>query len=308
MLNFDDDAHKFQVTPQSPQLALEFGTRMFFTSLTTGLLVAQLEATVAAVGTGFNSFLVFPALLFHAESVALVPPTPNAGAAEARFRSNFEFGFVQGARWGDVHLEYWASTAALGRTIVHISMPNTFEVDTETSVQPWTHAATGRFKVTNVTKRGAGSLAFKAEADFGDHPMLVFPHTIASHTTPALQRFLRWVTFTIDFRTIFCFRDKSDGSFTPISATEWRVHFDHLVSYTGNGANRAVNNRVGDPNFPRGGNPSIVNQTDRDILAMAKRGSPLLTPGLLQQRLTNAALRTETDETPNADFDSKFFQ
>jgi hypothetical protein len=175
-------------------------------------------------------------------------------------------------------------------------------------MQPWTHAATGRFKVTNVTKPGASSLRFKAEADFADHPMLMFPHTIASHTTPALRRFLRWVTFTIDFRTIFCFRDKSDGSFTPISATAWRVHFDHLVSYTGDGANRTVDNRVGAPQFPRGGSPSDVKQTDRDILAMAKGGSPFSTPAVLNQRLTDAARRTETDETPNADFDSKFFQ
>jgi hypothetical protein len=307
MLDFDDDAHKFQVVPQTPQLALEFGNRLFFTSLTTGLPVANLEASLAAGGGAFSSFLVFPALLFHAEAVALVPKGSNPQAAEARFRSNFEFGFVQGIRLGDVHLEYWGSTAALGRTIVHITLPNTFEVDTEASIQPWTHMAASRFKVTNVTKANSKSLSFKVEADFADHPMLIFPHTL-SNATSSLRRFLRWLNFTWDFRTIFSFRDKSDGSFTPISATVWRVRFDHLVSYTGNGSSRSVNNRIGDPGFPRGGSPSDEKDTDRNILAMAKRGSPFLTPTVLDRRLHDATLRTETDETPNADFDSAFWQ
>src|ERR1700682_84904 len=98
MLDFDESAHKFQVVPQTPQLALEFGTRLFFASLTTGLPVTELEASLAAGGAAFNSFLVLPALLFFAEAVALVPQGSNPQAAEGHFRRNFEFGFVQGIR------------------------------------------------------------------------------------------------------------------------------------------------------------------------------------------------------------------
>ena len=164
MLEFDDDAHKFTVLPQSPQLSIEFGPRLFFTSLTTGLPGAQLEASLAAGQSAFNSFLVFPALLFDAEAVALVARGANAAAAEARFRSNFEFGFVQGTTFPDVHLEYWGRTRNEGRSIVHIDMPLMFEVDTDPAIQPWTRIARERFKVTNVTKTGTGPLRFKVES------------------------------------------------------------------------------------------------------------------------------------------------
>jgi hypothetical protein len=301
MLDFDDNAHKFQVTPQSPQLALEFGATLFFTSLTTGMPINELEAA----GTSkFNSFLVFPALSFHAEAIALVPRVPNAAAAEVQFRRKFEFGFVQGTTLPSVHLEYWGKTRADGRSIVHISMPPTFEVDTDPSTQPWTRTASSRFKVTNVTKHPSGPMRFKIEADFADHPMVMLPHTIG---TPSLQRFIRWVRFTRDFRTIFCVLDKPAGSFDAISATQWRVPFDHLVSYTGGGSNRKVDNRAGSPNFPRGGSPSDVHGPERDILAMAGRGAPLVTAAVLDARFKDPARRTETDETPNADFDPSFW-
>jgi hypothetical protein len=186
-------------------------------------------------------------------------------------------------------------------------MPNVFEVDTDPTIQPWTRAAASRFSVTDVTKQGDTNLSFQVAAEFSDHPLVQFPHTL-TFNNPFKQFFLRWVTFTVDFRTIFTFRDKSDGSFNAISATEWRVHFDHLVSYIGNGANHSVNNRVGAPGFPSGGNPSIVSQTDRSILAMAKAGSPFHTQAVLSQRLNDPARWTVTDETPNADFDSTFWQ
>lgn len=305
MLSFDDDAHKFQVVPQSPQLTLEFGSKLFFTSLTTGLPAAQLEASLATDQAAFNSPLVFPALLFFAKAVALVPRGANASAAEAQFRRNFEFGFVQGTRFPSVHLEYWGKTGAAGRSIVHIDMPLDFEVDTDPMTQPWTRIASSRFKVTNETKGASGPLRFKVEAEFQDHPMLILPHTIGRL---ASERFLRSITFTRDFRTIFCYRDKSDSSFNAISATRWTIPFNHFVSYTGGGSTRNIDNRVGPPNFPSGGSPSDVQLEDHRILSMAKSGSPIVTVNILNTRMKDPGVRTETDETPNADFDPAFWK
>lgn len=303
-LVFDENAHHFTVTPQSPQLALEFGPRLFFTSLTTGLPADQLDAALAAGQSAFNNLLVFPALLFHAEAVVLVSQGTNAIAAEVKFRSSFEFGFVQGTSFPSIHLEYWGSTAAAGRTIVHIGMPLGYEVDTDPLTQPWTHIAANRFKATNVTAKPAGPLRLKIESEFSDHPMVVLKHTIG---TAPNQRFLRWVKLTRDFRTIFCAREKATNTFLPISATNWRISFDHWVRYTGNGANRTVDNKVGPPNFPRGGTPSNIEQTDRDVVAMAQRGAPFVTHATLFTRLTSASNRTETDETPNTAFDTGFW-
>ncbi len=304
MLDFDENAHKFTVAAQSPQLSIEFGPKLFFTSLTAGLPADQLEATLAAGSAAFNNFLVFPALLFNAEAVALVPRGADAVAAEVRFRNNFEFGFVQGTAFPSLHLEYWGRTREAGRTIVHIDMPLGFEVDTDPLIQPWTRAASRRFKVRNVTTTASVPLRMKVEADFADHPMVVLPHTIGA---PPNQRFLRWVNFTRDFRTIFALRDKSNGSFSAISATQWRVKFDHLIRYSGNGANRIVDNRVGPPNFPRGGTPSNVEARDRNILGMAQAGAPLVTVSTLNTRLHDPARRTETDETPNPGFVPNFW-
>jgi hypothetical protein len=297
MLDFDEDAHKFTVTPQSPQLAIEFGPKLFFTSLTTGLPAEALERSLAAGVAAFNNFLVFPAPLFDAEAVALVPR-----GAEARFRGNFEFGFVQGTTFPSVHLEYWGKTREEGRSIVHIQMPLTFEVDTDPITQPWTRVASGRFKVTNLTSTAAGPLRLKVEASFADHPMIVMPHTIG---TPPQQRFLRWVKYNRDFRTIFAVRDKSTRSFDAISATRWRVPFDHLIRYIS--GSPTVDNRVGPPNFPRGGTPSDIQAADRDILRMATSGGPFVTVATLNARLHDPTFRTETDETPNADFDRSFW-
>ncbi|MFM0202607.1 hypothetical protein PQR53_22350 [Paraburkholderia fungorum] len=140
-LVFDENAHHFTVKPQSPQLALEFGARNFYTSLTTGLPVNQIDAGLAAGQSAYNNFLVYPALQFHAEAVLLVPQGTNPSAAEARFCSSFEFGFVQATSFPSIHLEYWGSTAAAGRTMVHIDMPPGYEVDTDPVTKPWTHIA-----------------------------------------------------------------------------------------------------------------------------------------------------------------------
>ena len=85
------------------------------------------------------------------------------------------------------------------------------------------------------------------------------------------------------------------------------MKFDHLVRYAAGGSNRIVDNRVGPPNFPRGGSPSDIQQPDRDILGMAQRGAPFVTVTDLNARLHDPARRTETDETPNADFVSNFW-
>jgi hypothetical protein len=304
MLDFDDTLHKFQVVPQTPQFGLELGNNRFFTSLTSGVPVAALDEALARGRGLWDSFMVPPALSFHAECVALVPKGANPQAAETRFRSNFEFGFVQGISRSPIRMEYWGAIRDHGRTFVSIPMPNTFEVDTAPAIQPWTHMAASRFKVTNVTKAGSTSLSFKVEADFTDHPMLFLRNYL--YGANSQLRYLRWLTFTTDFRTIFSFRDKSDGSFTPISATEWSVRYNHFLSYSGNGSSHSIDNRIGSPNFPRGGNPSIVNNTDRNILAMAQAGTPLLTPQVLDQRLNRRSWQ-ETEEAPNADFHAAFW-
>ena len=303
MLAFDDNAHKFTVTAQSPRLGLEFGAKMFFTPLTGGLPVDAIEATFTAGQGAFNNVLVPPALLFSAEAIALVPKGAD-GQGGARFRRNFEFGFVQGTSWPSVHLEYWGKTKADGRSIVHIDMPATMEVDTDPAIVPWTRVGASRFQVAQVGSPTSDPLRFKVTADFSDHPMLIFPHTIG---TPALKRFVRSVSFTRSFRTIFSVLDKSDGSFTAISATEWRIPFDHIVTYTNGGTTRTVQNKVGAPNFPRGGSPSVVDRQDRDILAKAKARTPLVTQSLIDARLKSGVSRSETDNTPNDDFDSSFF-
>lgn len=299
-MKFDDDAHKLKLVPQSPQLLLEFGNRLFFTSLTQGLSAQAIEASLATSGSAFNNFLVFPAILFLAESVALVP------ANEAlSFLNRFEFGFIQGIRWGDVHLDYWGSTASQGRTTVHITMPNMFEVDTDAGMSPWTRAAGSRFQVQKLSG-ASGNSRFKVTSDFSDHPMLMFPHTLNDAAT-ARRHLLRLVQFRIQFRTIFCFRDRTNGAITAISSTNWEVKFDHLVSYSSGGTVRNVNNRVGPPFFPGGGSPSNIEQVDRDVVAMAKRGSPLHTPAVLRARLHDPNQTTVTDETPNSDFVQSFF-
>src|SRR5215208_864218 len=141
MLTFDDARHNFTVASNARQ-QLEFGNRFFFTTLTGGMPIQTLEQALLNGASLFGSSLIFPALSFHAESVVLMPKATSAQFPEQQLLGGFEFGFVQGLKSMDVHLEYWGQVAANGRSILHISMPNVFEVDTDPSTQPWTRVAT----------------------------------------------------------------------------------------------------------------------------------------------------------------------
>ena len=220
----------------------------------------------------------------------------------------FEFGFVQGLKSLDVHLDYWGQIAANGRSVLHISLPNVFEIDTDAAIQPWTRTSASRFQLRNVTQKASKFNALGISSDFTDHPMYVFAHTV-QHTLPTnvvVPHFIRSVGFKREFRTIFCARSKKDGTFTPISSTVWIIDYDHTVDYSQNGANRTVTTSVS-TKFPSGGSPSNVNATDRQIMAMAKAGSPLVTHELITKRLQDKSLRTVTEEDTNADFVSSFW-
>lgn len=309
MVTFRQDGHKFQVIPQSPAQRLEFGNRLFFTSLTGGVPILDLETAILA-GSLFNSGLLPPALLFHAECVALLSKNEEP-FQEAQFRRKFDFGFVQGIKESNVHLEYWGRVKNFGRTILDLAMPNAFEVDTDASTQPWTRIASTRFEIKDITTVGSAGTSLRISSDFDDHPMYLLPHTIR-HLNNGQPNLLRRITFRREFRTIFTFQDKVQGDFTPISSTDWDVRYDQIVNYTDNGATRSVTDLNAGHIFPRGGNPANVNATDREIMGIAKRGNPFNTPPVLQARISGqsaaqVARDKQTDDV-NDDFDPTFFK
>jgi hypothetical protein len=308
MLRFDDDRHKFTVAAGNSRPQLEFGNRLFFTTLAAGLPIQNLEQVLQAGGTLFGSGLVFPALSFHAEGVVLMPKATSAQFPEQQLMGEFEFGFVQGLKSLDVHLDYWGQVAANGRSTLHINLPQVFEVDTDASIQPWTRVSASRFELRNVTQAASQFNALKISADFTDHPMYVFVHTVQHtlSTNLVVPHFIRSVSFKREFRTIFSARNKKDNSFTPISSTAWIIEYDHTVNYSQNGATRTVTSNV-TTRFPSGGSPSNVNTTDRQIMGMATAGSPLVTQQLISTRLGPTGSRTVTRENTNADFVSSFW-
>lgn len=308
MLKFDDTRHKFTVASGNVRQQLEFGNRLFFTTLTGGMPIQALEQVLLTGGSLFGSSLVFPALSFHAESVVLMPKATSAQFPEQQLMGGFEFGFVQGLKSMDLHLEYWGQIALNGRSILHISMPNVFEVDTDASTLPWTRVAASRFEIRNVTQAASQFNALMVSSDFTDHPMYTFGHTV-QHTLPTnviVPHFIRQVRFRRVFKTIFCFRNKKDGTFTPISSTDWAIDYNHVVSYSQNGTTRTVTGTT-NPSFPSSGSPSNIDATDRQIMGMAKAGAPLFTQPLLQTRLGPSGSRTVTKEDTNADFVASFW-
>jgi hypothetical protein len=228
---------------------------------------------------------------------------------EIDLRNKFDFGFVQGLKASDLHLDFWGRFKTHGRTITHISMPNIFEVDTHPLSQPFTRVASGRFEIKNITQAGSKFNFLKVIAEGADHPMYSFSHTI-DHPIfgPSVKNFLRQVTFKTELRTIFCFREKKTGEFSPISSTVWTIHFNHIVRYTNNGQNRVVTDQSPGVFIPRKGLPSNIDTTDRRILAMAKAGTPFLTPAILQGRFAlGSPNRTVTALEENDEFDPNFF-
>jgi hypothetical protein len=182
-LNFDDDAHKYFVDLTVPAtVGLDFGNQIVITSLVTVPDVPAVEASLAAGTPLFGSSLVPGALSFFASSIVL-SKDKGTPLDEAQLKAGFEFGFVQGILQFDTHLDYWAPRKSDGRVVLHIGMPGMFEVDTEPSIQPWTRAAAGRFKVERVPTKAGKSGGLKVSAAFVDHP-LFFLNT-PSGTPPA---------------------------------------------------------------------------------------------------------------------------
>src|SRR5687767_13941180 len=107
MLTFLDSAHKFTVAGSAAQPLLEFGNRLFFTTLAPGMPILPMEQVLLAGGTLFGSGLVFPAISFRAECVVLLPKQTSAHFPEQQLRGGFDFGFVQGLKSSDLNLEYW---------------------------------------------------------------------------------------------------------------------------------------------------------------------------------------------------------
>lgn len=307
-MNFLESGHVFTVAAGNSRQQIVFGNRFFFTTLATGMPVQAMEQAIVSGGTLFGSGLIFPAISFHAECIILSPKGTSAVSPEIELRRDFDFGFVQGLKSLDIHLEYWGQIQANGRTILHIDMPNIFEVDTDTAISPFTTVAASRFEISNVTQPTSQLNALKVSSDFFDHPMYTFSHTMR-HRLPTnvdVQHFIRSVTFKREFRTIFCFRSKKDGNFTPISSTDWDINYSHTVSYADNGTTRSVTEGTSHT-FPSRGSPSNIDATDRRIMAMAKAGAPLMTPAILQARLAQASSRTVTRENTNPDFTSSFW-
>jgi hypothetical protein len=305
-MDFLEDAHRFRIGQPHLQ-QLDWGRNLFFTSLAPGMPIQAMEQTIAAGGSLYGRGLVPPAINFDAECVVLTPK--GSPAPEIALRNRYDFGFVQGLSSGDVHLEYWGQIAGNGRTIIHISMPNTFEIDTDTPAQPFTVVPGARFDVRSVPVPGSQSSGVKVTAGFSDHPMYSFPR-IMGYKLPGdvlVPHYIRWVRFTREFRTIFCARDKVAGNFIPISATGWTIDYNHTVSHTNNGLGDPVVVASTSPSFPLRGSPSQVNATDRKIMGMAQAGAPLLTPQVLASRFNPGNSRSVIQEAPNPDFVSSFW-
>lgn len=303
-MDFDDHRHEFHVDFTSPPtVSLDFGNQLMFTSLVTVPGVPAIEASVAAGTPLFGSGLVPNAVMFFASCV--VTGRDKKPLSAAQLSADFEFGFVQGILHTDIHLDYWGQRKSNGRSVLHITMPGTFEVDTDPATQPWTRVASRRFKVEQAPPKSGRPAGLKVSASFDDHPVYIFRHTVTEGGVP---RFLRSVSFRRVFRTVFCFRDKTTGDFEAVSSTDWQIKFNHVVSYSNNGATRSVTDNSGGNTFPVGGNPANVNADDRSLMKMAKAGSPLHTPATLSARLGPAGPRTITKEDTNNDFDPSFWR
>jgi hypothetical protein len=314
MPTFDDAAHKFFVDAPFWNAGLSFSTNKVWLALTDNVPVSQLESA-ANVGSTFDSVLIPSVILFTAECVILIPKAGNPSFSETELRSRFDFGFVQGILERQIHVDFWGRQKNHGRTILNISMPNTFEVDTEDSIKPWTRVRTSRFSVTRISPFDKTFHKFKISAKFGDHPMLQFNHTVANrgpaNDQSPIKNFVRSVSSFRSFRTIFCFKDLTTNKFDSISSTEWSVTYNHTVTYRENSdgsLQRTVSGPGGKERIPSGGSPSNVGRQDNDILRMAEVGNPLETPPVLSSRLADAARRTITVETVNNDFDPAFFR
>lgn len=308
-LQFLDKFHKFNIDfPQPARQGLEFGNKFFFTTLVAGEPIAVIEQSMLGGAALFNNPVLGSALFFHAECIVFSPKAGAPQFPEIDLQNRFDFGFVQGIRDSDLHLDFWGRFAEHGRTVVHINMPNSFEVDTDPAAQPFTRVAGSRFKIKNVTETNSQFNFLKVSADFSDHPLYVFDHTLI-HKNNRQPNFLRSIDFTRTFHTIFCFREKRTGDFTAISSSIWDIRYNQELSYLNKDpTNRKITDKVTGHVFASGGSPSTVGATDRQILAMAKAGSPFVNRTIAASRMAaNAPGRTVTTEDKNGDFVQSFF-
>ena len=316
-IEFDEDAHKFFVDFPDWKTTMNFGDKFAFlvNSELNGLQMAALSR-VAEGGGLFGNNITSAAIFFDASATAFVSakemPVPTPQALEAAF----DFGFVQGIKQSDLHLDYWGLSKSDGVVSVHTSLSNREEVDTAETVKPFTKVAANRCKVTTTQSNRPGFHAFRLHAKHSDHPQFIVnrlqnaqgPHDLLSH-----KMFLRRADCQLDFSTIFCFRDKKSGKFDGISAAEWRIRWKHVATYQ---EKRATDGSleyvptVSGPDrsdlMPSAGNPAAVGARERNILAIAQAGGPFLTPDALNARMRSASGVTKTFAESNADFDPSF--
>jgi hypothetical protein len=307
-LRIDDSSHHFFIDVISPPLrqGLEFGPANFFATLIGGLPIAALEANLAGGVPLFNNINVVPAVSFTAECVVLMLKTESPQFPEQFILGNFEFGFIQGLKASNLHMDFWGRYAAHGRTVMDIAMPNAFQVDTDPAILPWTRISAKRFSVKNVTMATSKFNSLKISATFSDHPMYVFGHTVTNQNN-SVPNFLRSVSFRREFETVFCFREKKTGDFTPVSTANWLIHYNHQVVNTGNGTGRTVTELANNHRFPTGGSPSDIGATARSLMTSAKAGAPITTATTINNAINSPGGRTVTTEDRNSDFEQSFW-
>ena len=273
-----------------------------FASLNPGFPADNVEKS----GQGlFDNPLVNSALALDAECIVDIPKTDSTGFPEIVLRNNFDFGFIQGINKSSHIFEFWGKTARHGRTTTVFTMPPSLKLDIEPGTNPFTRAASSRFGIRNVTRADANVNPLLISANFSDHPMLAFDHTIKDNRD--LTQFIRSVAFRRDFRTIFCFRNKTGGFFTGLSSTNWTFEFRHLITHSNNGKNRALTGRSNV--FPRGGSVSNLNAIDRQLLDFAKNGGPAQSHADFNNLIGDRSpARTVTREDVNPDFEDYFFK
>lgn len=276
--------------------------------------VRTLESLVATSSL-FGNNITSAVISFEATAVALVPtkdmPVPSGGALGAAF----EFGFIQGIQQSDLQCQYWGRSATDGRSIINVTLSHRFEVDTTDAVKPWTKIPGRRSTITPAQTAKPGVHAFRINAKHSDHPQFVLNrfHFVRGPKDILPRRLLlRSVSCQLDFVTIFALFDKAALKFDSISATHWRVKWNHVVTYQERrdpaGASTFTPTVIGPERdtLPSGGSPSAVDSDARDVIAKAQAGGPLLTPEVLNGRLGSSSGRTVTDEEKNDDFDPSF--
>ena len=315
-IDFDDDAHRFSVDTPFWKTTIAFGDTHAFI-VNADLNDAQIKTleTLVAASALFGNNITSASILFEATAVAFVAqkdmPVPSAGA----LTQAFEFGFIQGIQQSDLHCEYWGKSATDGRSILHTTLSNRFEVDTTDTAKPFTKLPGRRATVTQAQPGKPGFHAFRINARHQDHPQFQINrfHFVRGPRDILPRRLLlRSVSCQLDFVTIFSLLDKTTAKFSAISATRWRVKWNHIVTYkerfNPGGASDFLPTVIGPDRdlLPSGGNPSLVDSDARDVIAKAQAGAPFLTPEVLNARLTASTGRTLTDEDKNDDFDPSF--